>query len=803
MLAEAAHRGELLGQHVDRPVDADGQHVVVAVKRGEDRSHLHVGAEPADARLHRFAALGMDADDARQRQQPQGLLQRDAVALHPLGQGGAPHLDLLVLGVGFALLQIQPPRAAPHGDLLVAVRVHPERALAVLQRFAAVGLAVHHEAAGVLAGRVVRAADEGAVLAELQAEAAGAASGAAARVGAVGGLGEEVRPEIGVQRVDHVGDLEVAGRGDRAAELLPELGHHVAPVGAAVGDVVEPLLQPGGELGVDVALEEAGQEGGDQPAAILGDEAPVLQPHVVAVAQHGENRGVGGGAADADLLHLLDQARLGEARRRLGEMLLGLDRPARQRIALAHRRQHAAVVLRLATRLGILAPVVAALGIEPEEAVEGDDRAGGTQPCGSARLGDLHAHLVEFGRLHLAGHGALPHQLVQPPLLVRQVASHVLGSARDVGRANRLVRLLRVLGLGGILAGGGGQVVGAEAVADVAADLVHRLGRHLHPVGAHVGDQAGGLATELDALVELLRRAHGRLRAHAELAAGLLLQRRGGEGGRRVALDLAPLHRGDGKLAGLHRGLGGQRQRLVVQVELLQLAAVQVGQPCRERRSRRRREVGEHGPVLARLEALDLRFALADQAQRHRLHAPGRAAARQLAPQHRRQGEADQVVERASRQVGLDQRLVECPRPTHRGTYGTLGDLVEGDALHVDAAQQVALLQHRPHVPGDRLALAVRVGREVEPLGAAQGAGDRGDLPVAALVGLPVHREALLGPHAAVLGRQVADVAERCQHRVAVAQVLVDGLRLRRRFDHDDVGHCVSGKCNPRSGAYA
>jgi hypothetical protein len=59
---------------------------------------------------------------------------------------------------------------------------------------------------------------------------------------------------------------------------------------------------------------------------------------------------------------------------------------------------------------------------------------------------------------------------------------------------------------------------------------------------------------------------------------------------------------------------------------------------------------------------LDLELAVADDAQRHRLHPARRARARQLAPQHRRQGEADQIIEGAARPIGVDQRLVDLAR---------------------------------------------------------------------------------------------------------------------------------------------
>ena len=54
-------------------------------------------------------------------------------------------------------------------------------------------------------------------------------------------------------------------------------------------------------------------------------------------------------------------------------------------------------------------------------------------------------------------------------------------------------------------------------------------------------------------------------------------------------------------------------------------------------------------------------------------------------------------------------------------------------------------------------------------------------------VDLPDHREIVVGIDRAVLGRQVADVAEGGQDLVVRAEILVDRLRLGGRFDDDDV----------------
>ncbi len=288
--------------------------------------------------------LGMDADDPRQRQQAERLLQREAFPVHPARERGATGLALLVLRIRLALLDIESVGTAAHRDRLAGLGMVPEVALTLFQRLAAVLAVLDRETAGVLAGRVVGAADEAPVPPELEAEPAGAAGRALARVAAIGAGREEMRAEVAVQRLDHVGDLEVPGLLDGAGELVPERLHDPAPVRAAAGDVVELLLQARGEPGVDVALEEAGEERRDQPAPVLRHEAAALQPDVVAVAQHGEDAGVRAGPADAQLLHLLDQARLGVSGRRLGEVLLGEDavggRPGRAHASAAASGSH-------------------------------------------------------------------------------------------------------------------------------------------------------------------------------------------------------------------------------------------------------------------------------------------------------------------------------------------------------------------------------------------------------------------------------------------------------------------------------
>src|SRR6202034_3108396 len=91
------------------------------------------------------------------------------------------------------------------------------------------------------------------------------------------------------------------------------------------------------------------------------------------------------------------------------------------------------------------------------------------------------------------------------------------------------------------------------------------------------------------------------------------------------------------------------------------------------------------------------------------------------------------------------------------------------------------------HVPGDRLALAIRVGGEDELGGALDRVGDVGKTLLRLAVDFPDHLEVVVGIDRAVLRGQVAHVTERGQHLVAPAEVFVDGFRFSRRFDDDYV----------------
>ena len=341
----------------------------------------------------------------------------------------------------------------------------------------------------------------------------------------------------------------------------------------------------------------------------------LLELDVAAVLQHLQDRGIGRGPADAELFHALDQRGFREARRRFGEMLGDGEVLPLQRLALAHGGQ--------AARILVVAVVVAAFLVEREKAVEFHDLAGGAQfQHARAGLGrDIDGGALHLGRFHLARDGADPDQFIKPGLIGIETAAHLGGPARQVGGADGFVGFLRVLGLGLILARRFRHIGVAVILADHLARLGDRRAVDLHAVGTHIGDEAGGLAADVDAFIEPLRDPHGMRRRKAELAAGFLLQRRGGEGRLRIAPRRLGLDGGNREIGGLDRLLQVFGFRAGADVEPLDLLAVGADQPRLEGVAARRRQGRDQRPVFARNEFFDFEFAVADQPQRHRLHA--------------------------------------------------------------------------------------------------------------------------------------------------------------------------------------
>ncbi len=347
---------------------------------------------------------------------------------------------------------------------------------------------------------------------------------------AVRAADRERRELLGVD-VAELGDQGVQpGHGVGAVVELLQLAD---AVGLTRGDLVEDVLHLRGELVVDLPGEVLLQQPDDGERDPGRHQRRALLVDVPAVDDRADDRGVRRRAADLAVLELLDQRGLGVARRRLGLVALGRQRGGVHGLALGQLGQRHLVVVAALAALG-------ALDVRLEEPVEGDDSAGRGEDHVAA-VGGLAADADRdrlAGRvLHLRGDRALPDQLVEAELVAGQPG--LAGRAEGVaGRADRLVRLLGVLDLGGVGARRVGQVLRPVELADLVARRRDRGLRQRGRVGAHVGDVA--------ALVEPLGDRHRHRRAHAELAARLLLEGGGAERRvRRAAVGLR-LHRPDG-----------------------------------------------------------------------------------------------------------------------------------------------------------------------------------------------------------------------------------------------------------------
>ena len=349
------------------------------------------------------------------------------------------------------------------------------------------------------------------------------------------------------------------------------------------------------------------------------------------------------------------------------------------------------------------------------------------------------------------------------------------------------MRFLGVLYLRGIDARALRHIFVAMQLGDDAAALRDGLARHGGAVRAHIGDEADRFAAKLDAFIESLCDLHGARRREAELARSFLLQGRGDEGRRRVTLERFLFNLGDGEMPALDRRHGAFGVVRMSKRQFVELLAVEMGKPGGEI-SRRRGEVRFDGPIFLGLEGFDLELALADEAQRDRLHAARRTRPRQLAPQHRREREPDQIVERAARQIGVHQFFVDGARMGDGIEHGRFRDRVEDDALHFGLAQDAALLERLQDMPGNGFALAVGVGGEDQRVGALHRIGDLLETLLCLGIDLPDHGKIGVGIDRAVLGGQVPHMPIARQYKVIRTKIFVDGLGLGGRFDHNDAG---------------
>ena len=144
-----------------------------------------------------------------------------------------------------------------------------------------------------------------------------------------------------------------------------------------------------------------------------------------------------------------------------------------------------------------------------------------------ARLGfDVDAGLIVDRRRHLRRDEAIPDQLVELELLVLEVLPARLGRELERRRADRLVRVLRVL-----LRLEDVRLLGQVTLCRTSVSMYSRTSSMASSltrsrVGTHVRDETDRAAVlaEVDAFVEPLRDLHRALGAEAQVARRVLLE---------------------------------------------------------------------------------------------------------------------------------------------------------------------------------------------------------------------------------------------------------------------------------------
>ena len=207
----------------------------------------------------------------------------------------------------------------------------------------------------------------------------------------------------------------------------------------AATDGVELVFHLGGELIVDQVRQmgfEQLRNGEGRPGRHQHVAAIPLE-HVVAGEDRIDDRGVSAGPADAHFLQGPRERGFAVAVGRLRGVALGLQLPAGEGLAHRDRRKHDVAAGQLA--IGI----VGAFHVGPQVTGEIDDLAAGLEarPVHHHADGDPAGPRVR----HLAGHGPLPDQVVEPELVGAEHIAEGLGQGKGMaGRPDRFMGFLRV-----------------------------------------------------------------------------------------------------------------------------------------------------------------------------------------------------------------------------------------------------------------------------------------------------------------------------------------------------------------------
>ena len=186
-------------------------------------------------------------------------------------------------------------------------------------------------------------------------------------------------------------------------------------------------------------------------------------------------------------------------------------------------------------------------------------------------------------------------------------------------------------------------------------------------------------------------------------------------------------------------------------------------------------------PVFLGHKRADLVFPVHNQTGRDALHAARGQAALDLAPQEGRQLVAHNAVEDAARLLCVDQIDVNISRMLDPVFDRRLCNLVERHALGILVFQLEQLFD----MPRDRLALAVRVGCEINEIAFTDLAANLFDDFIFPLDRHIFRLEIMLDIDAHFLFRQIAQMPHGGLDHIIRPEIFADGLGLGRRL-HDN-----------------
>ena len=251
------------------------------------------------------------------------------------------------------------------------------------------------------------------------------------------------------------------------------------------------------------------------------------------------------------------------------------------------------------------------------------------------------------------------------------------------------------------------------------------------------------------------------------------MQSGGGEGRRRVSAAFLFLHAFHHKRFVFH-GVFQSLGRLGIGHH--GLFAVDFCQIGLEGRGRGGGQQGLELPVLFGHKGLALFLAFHDKAQGHRLYPPGRNAAFDGFPQQGGNFIAHQTIQHAAGLLSLEQARIDGAGMFQSFFHRAGSDFVELDAFDIFGL----VADNLGDVPGDGLALAVGVGRQIDGVGFGGGFTQGADDFFFTHDGFVTGREVAAFVHAYFFGGQIADMPHAGLHRVFVAQKFFYGLHLGR-----------------------